>query len=691
MSEINEIPEINEEAELAAEVPATPVEEAAEIAAQESAVPVAEEVEVAAAVEEVAEVVAEEEVAAVEVETEVVAAPVAEVAEIVVEIPVVPVTKVLKETSAKADEDFDWDAFEGTKSVNSIATKKEMTDMYDNTLSILQEKEVVDGRVISMNKREVVVDIGYKSDGIVSVNEFRYNPSLKIGDQVEVYVETLEDKKGQLTLSHKKARAMRSWDRVNAALENDEIITGFIKCRTKGGMIVDVFGIEAFLPGSQIDVKPIRDYDIYVNKTMEFKVVKINHEFRNVVVSHKALIEAELEQQKKDIISKLEKGQVLEGTVKNITSYGVFIDLGGVDGLIHITDLSWGRVAHPNEIVQLDQKINVVILDFDDDKKRIALGLKQLSSHPWDNLSAELKVGDVVKGKVVVMADYGAFIEIAAGVEGLIHVSEMSWSQHLRSAQDFLKVGDEVEATILTLDRDERKMSLGIKQMKNDPWDKIEAKYAIGSNHVARVRNFTNFGVFVEIEEGVDGLIHISDLSWTKKIKHPSEFTSIGAEVDVQVLDIDKDNRRLSLGHKQLEENPWDVFETIFTVDSVHEGTVIDLFDKGAVISLPYGVEGFATPRHLVKEDGSNVKMDEKLDFKVIEFSKSAKRIILSHSRVYEDSKKSEETAKKKTTAKAAPKTVKQVKDTSEKTTLGDISELAALRTQMEENEKNEN
>lgn len=602
-----------------------------------------------------------------------------------------PAVRVLKETSAKADEDFDWDAFEGTKSVNSTASKKEMTDMYDNTLSILQEKEVVDGKVIAMNKREVVVDIGYKSDGIVSVNEFRYNPALKIGDKVEVYVETLEDKKGQLTLSHKKARAMRSWDRVNAALENDEIITGFIKCRTKGGMIVDVFGIEAFLPGSQIDVKPIRDYDIYVNKTMEFKVVKINHEFRNVVVSHKALIEAELEQQKKDIISKLEKGQVLEGTVKNITSYGVFIDLGGVDGLIHITDLSWGRVAHPNEIVQLDQKINVVILDFDDDKKRIALGLKQLSSHPWDNLSAELKVGDVVKGKVVVMADYGAFIEIAAGVEGLIHVSEMSWSQHLRSAQDFLKVGDEVEATILTLDRDERKMSLGIKQMKNDPWDKIEAKYAIGSNHVAKVRNFTNFGVFVEIEEGVDGLIHISDLSWTKKIKHPSEFTSIGAEVDVQVLDIDKDNRRLSLGHKQLEENPWDVFETIFTVDSVHEGTVIDLFDKGAVISLPYGVEGFATPRHLVKEDGSNVKMDEKLEFKVIEFSKSAKRIILSHSRVYEDVKKSEETAKKKATAKTTSKGLKTLKDNVEKTTLGDISELAALRTQMEEKEKRDN
>jgi small subunit ribosomal protein S1 len=601
-----------------------------------------------------------------------------------------PDTKNLKETSTKAEEDFDWDEYEGSKSSNTAARKEEMMNLYDNTLSILQEKEVVDGRVISMNKREVVVDIGYKSDGIVSVNEFRYNPNLKVGDKVEVYVETLEDKKGQLTLSHKKARSMRSWDRVNAALENDEIITGYIKCRTKGGMIVDVFGIEAFLPGSQIDVKPIRDYDIYVNKTMEFKVVKINHEFRNVVVSHKALIEAELEQQKKEIISKLEKGQVLEGTVKNITSYGVFIDLGGVDGLIHITDLSWGRVSHPNEIVQLDQKINVVILDFDDDKKRIALGLKQLSPHPWDNLDPDLKVGDVVKGKVVVMADYGAFIEIAPGVEGLIHVSEMSWSQHLRSAQDFLKVGDEVEATILTLDRNERKMSLGIKQMKNDPWDNIEKKYAIGTNHTAIVRNFTNFGVFVEIEEGVDGLIHISDLSWTKKIKHPSEFTSIGSQIEVQVLDIDKENRRLSLGHKQLEENPWDVFETIFTVDSIHEGTVIDLFDKGAVIALPYGVEGFATPRHLVKEDGSNVKLDEKLEFKVIEFSKSAKRIILSHSRVYEDVKKTEETAKKKASAKQTQKGMKTVKENIEKTTLGDISELAALRTQMEEKEKKE-
>ena len=524
-----------------------------------------------------------------------------------------------------------------------------------------------------------------------SLNEFRYNPDLKVGDTVEVYVESLEDQKGQLVLSHKKARALRSWDRVNAALEKDEVITGYIKCRTKGGMIVDVFGIEAFLPGSQIDVKPIRDYDIYVGKTMEFKVVKINQEFRNVVVSHKALIEAELEQQKKEIISKLEKGQVLEGTVKNITSYGVFIDLGGVDGLIHITDLSWGRVSHPSEIVQLDQKINVVILDFDDDKKRIALGLKQLTPHPWDNLSAELKVGDIVKGKVVVLADYGAFVEIATGVEGLIHVSEMSWSQHLRSAQDFLKVGDEVDAMILTLDREERKMSLGIKQLKPDPWEKIDEKYSVGSQHTARVRNFTNFGVFVEIEEGVDGLIHISDLSWTKKIKHPSEFTSIGADIEVVVLDIDKDNRRLSLGHKQLEENPWDVFETIFTVDSIHEGTVIDIFDKGAVISLPYGVEGFATPRHLVKEDGSQVKLDEKLEFKVIEFSKSAKRIILSHSRVYEDVKKAEDNAKKKTATKQAQKGMKNVKDNLEKTTLGDISELAALKTQMEKDEKKDN
>ena len=591
---------------------------------------------------------------------------------------------------AVSAEAFDWDALESEDQGFAGKNQNDLEKFYDNTLNTVQEKEVLEGTVISMNKREVVVDIGYKSDGIVSLNEFRYNPELKVGDAVEVYIESLEDKKGQMILSHKKARAMRSWDRVNAALDNDEIIKGYIKCRTKGGMIVDVFGIEAFLPGSQIDVKPIRDYDIYVGKTMEFKVVKINQEFRNVVVSHKALIEAELEQQKKEIISKLEKGQVLEGTVKNITSYGVFIDLGGVDGLIHITDLSWGRISHPNEIVELDQKLNVVILDFDDDKKRIALGLKQLTPHPWDNLNAELKVGDSVKGKVVVMADYGAFVEIAPGVEGLIHVSEMSWSQHLRSAQDFLKVGDEIEAQILTLDREERKMSLGIKQLHQDPWQEIESRFGVGSKHTATVRNFTNFGVFVEIEEGVDGLIHISDLSWTKKIKHPSEFTSIGAEIEVVVLDIDKENRRLSLGHKQLEENPWDVFETIFSVDSIHEGTVVELFDKGATIALPYGVEGFATPRHLVKEDGSQANLDEKLDFKVIEFSKSAKRIILSHSRVFEDEKKAVDTAEKKAAVKQTKKAVKTVKDNLEKTTLGDISELAALKSQMEAEENKE-
>ena len=582
--------------------------------------------------------------------------------------------KVAPVTTAEPEENFDWDAYEND-AVVPASEKDALTQKYAETLSKVGEKEVVEGTVISMNKREVVVNIGYKSDGIISLNEFRYNPELKVGDKVEVYVETQEDKKGQLTLSHKQARALRSWDRVNEALEKDEIIKGFVKCRTKGGMIVDVFGIEAFLPGSQIDVKPIRDYDVYVGKTMEFKVVKINQEFKNVVVSHKALIEAELEQQKKDIISKLEKGQVLEGTVKNITSYGVFIDLGGVDGLIHITDLSWGRVNHPNEIVTLDQKLNVVILDFDDEKKRIALGLKQLTPHPWDALSADLKVGDTVKGKVVVMADYGAFVEIAPGVEGLIHVSEMSWSQHLRSAQDFMKVGDEVEAVVLTLDRDERKMSLGIKQLKSDPWQNIEEKYGVGTKHTATVRNFTNFGVFVEIEEGVDGLIHISDLSWTKKVKHPAEFTQIGAPIEVVVLEIDKENRRLSLGHKQLEENPWDVFETIFTVDSVHEGTITEIFDKGAVVALPYGVEGFATPRHLVKEDGSQAKVDEKLEFKVIEFNKAAKRIIVSHSRVFEDAQKSEE--------KSTKKAVKQVKEKLEKTTLGDITELAALKEQM--------
>ena len=588
-------------------------------------------------------------------------------------------------------EDFNWDAYENGESVAS-ASHEELEKAYDNTLNKVNDREVVDGTVIAMNKREVVVNIGYKSDGIIPMSEFRYNPELKVGDTVEVYIENQEDKKGQLVLSHRKARATRSWDRVNAALENEEIIKGYIKCRTKGGMIVDVFGIEAFLPGSQIDVKPIRDYDVFVGKTMEFKVVKINQEFKNVVVSHKALIEAELEQQKKEIIGKLEKGQVLEGTVENITSYGVFIDLGGVDGLIHITDLSWGRVSDPKEVVELDQKLNVVILDFDDEKKRITLGLKQLTPHPWDALDANLKVGDHVKGKVVVMADYGAFIEIAPGVEGLIHVSEMSWSQHLRSAQDFMKVGDEVEAVVLTLDREERKMSLGIKQLKSDPWETIEEKYPIGSKHTAKVRNFTNFGVFVEIEEGVDGLIHISDLSWTKKVKHPSEFTQIGADIDVQVLEIDKENRRLSLGHKQLEENPWDVFETVFTVGSVHEGTIIEMLDKGAVVALPYGVEGFATPKHLVKEDGSQAQLDEKLEFKVIEFNKDAKRIILSHSRIFEDAAKAEERAEKKAATKKSTgkreDVAPAIQNQAASTTLGDIDALAALKEQMEAGKK---
>jgi len=579
-------------------------------------------------------------------------------------------------------EGFDWDVYENGD-VFANVSKEELENKYEQTLNVLKDKDVMVGTVISMNKREVVVNVGYKSDGIVPMSEFRYNPDLKIGDEVEVYIESPEDKKGQLVLSHKKARAARSWERVNAALENNEIIKGYIKCRTKGGMIVDVFGIEAFLPGSQIDVKPIRDYDVFVGKTMEFKVVKINHEFKNVVVSHKALIEAELEQQRKDIISKLEKGQILEGTVKNITSYGVFIDLGGVDGLIHITDLSWGRVTHPEEVVSLDQKLNVVILEFDDDKKRIALGLKQLTPHPWDALSSDLKVGDKVKGKVVVMADYGAFVEIATGVEGLIHVSEMSWSQHLRSAQDFMNVGDEVEAVILTLDREERKMSLGIKQLKADPWDAIETKYAVGSKHTAKVRNFTNFGVFVEIEEGVDGLIHISDLSWTKKVKHPSEFTQIGADIEVQVLEIDKENRRLSLGHKQLEENPWDVFETVFTVDSIHEGTITEMMDKGAVVALPYGVEGFATPKHLVKEDGSQAQVEEKLEFKVIEFNKDSKRIILSHSRIFEDTQK-EDGEKKDFRKKKSSKKAETVSTSLEKTTLGDIEELAALKDQLD-------
>ena len=581
--------------------------------------------------------------------------------------------------------DFDWNQFENGTTVN--VSKEDLDKAYDETLNKVSEHQVVEGTVISADKKEVVVNIGYKSDGIIPASEFRYNPDLKVGDTVEVYVENAEDKKGQLILSHKKARLSKSWERVNAALENEEIIQGYIKCRTKGGMIVDVFGIEAFLPGSQIDVHPIRDYDQFVGKTMEFKVVKINQEFRNVVVSHKALIEAELEAQKKEIISKLEKGQILEGTVKNITSYGVFVDLGGVDGLIHITDLSWGRVDDPHKVVELDQKINVVILDFDDEKKRIALGLKQLTPHPWDALDANLKVGDHVKGKVVVIADYGAFVEIQPGVEGLIHVSEMSWSQHLRSAQEFLKVGDEVEAVILTLDRDERKMSLGIKQLKEDPWEAIEVKYPVGSKHSAKVRNFTNFGVFVELEEGVDGLIHISDLSWTKKVKHPSEFTQVGAQIDVVVLDIDKENRRLSLGHKQLEDNPWDVFEEKYTVGSIHEGKIVELLEKGAVIQLDENVEGFATPKHLVKEDGSQATQGEVLSFKVIEFNKDSKRIILSHSRTFEDPQREEKKAAAKKARAAKKDDAPKIENIAASTTLGDLDVLANLKAQMEKGE----
>ena len=590
------------------------------------------------------------------------------------------------------NENFDWNAFENDLGVYS-QPKEEIAAAYDKTLSNVAVGEVVEGTVMSIGKREVVVNIGYKSESVIPVSEFRYNPELAVGEKVEVYVESAEDKNGQLSLSHKKARQLKSWDRVNEALANDEIIKGYIKCRTKGGMIVDVFGIEAFLPGSQIDVKPIRDYDVYVDKTMEFKVVKINQEFRNVVVSHKALIEAELEAQKQIIMSKLEKGQILEGTVKNITSYGVFIDLGGVDGLIHITDLSWGRVNHPEEIVQLDQKLKVVILDFDEAKKRIALGLKQLTPHPWEALDPDLKVGDKVKGKVVVMADYGAFVEIAPGVEGLIHVSEMSWSQHLRSAQEFMKVGDEVEAVILTLDRAERKMSLGIKQLTTDPWADIEQKYPVGTRCVAKVRNFTNFGVFVEIEEGIDGLVHISDLSWTKKVKHPGEFTQIGADLEVVVLEIDKENRRLSLGHKQLEENPWNEFEGQFSIDSIHEGTVTELVDKGAIVSLTDSIEGFCPMKHLVKEDGTTAKVGEKLPFKVLEFSKATKRITLSHSRTFEDAKRAEyaaEKAEKKAAADANKSVVKKINASVEKTTLGDIAGLAELKAQMAAKEEEE-
>jgi len=582
-------------------------------------------------------------------------------------------------------EDFNWEEFENGTVTG--ASKEELQKAYDETLNKVADHQVVDGKVTHVDKKEVIVNIGYKSDGIIPASEFRYNPDLKEGDIVEVYVENAEDRKGQLLLSHKKARLSKSWDRVNAALENEEIVSGYIKCRTKGGMIVDVFGIEAFLPGSQIDVHPIRDYDVFVGKTMEFKIVKINQEFRNVVVSHKALIEAELEAQKREIISKLEKGQILEGTVKNITAYGVFVDLGGVDGLIHITDLSWGRVSDPNEVVKLEDKINVVILDFDDEKKRIALGLKQLTPHPWDALDPNLKVGDHVKGKVVVMADYGAFVEIAPGVEGLIHVSEMSWSQHLRSAQDFMHVGDEVEAVILTLDREERKMSLGIKQLKADPWESIEEKYPVMSKHTAKVRNFTNFGIFVELEEGVDGLIHISDLSWTKKVKHPSEFTQVGAEIDVIVLEIDKENRRLSLGHKQLEDNPWDTYETLYTPGSVHTGKITEMMDKGAVITLNEGGEGFATPKHLVKEDGTPAQLGEELEFKVIEFVKDTKRIILSHSRTFEEAKEEVKPARKPRQAAKKEEAAPAIQNVAAGTSLGDIDALAALKAKMEKGE----
>ncbi len=593
-----------------------------------------------------------------------------------------PVLKNEVEISApvkeQAAEEFNWDAIGKKDQVYSAAERQKLETMYVNTLSQITEKEVIDGIVIAFTDREVFVNIGYKSDGVIPANELRYNPNLKIGDVIEVYVESQEDSTGQLLLSHKKARLLKAWDRINDLYETGEIIKGEIKCRTKGGLIVDVLGIEAFLPGSQIDVKPIRDYDIYVGKIMDFKIVKVNNEFKNVVVSHKALIEDELEAQKADIIAKLEKGQVLEGTVKNITSYGVFIDLGGVDGLIHITDLSWGRINRPEEIVELDQKLNVVILDFDESKKRIALGLKQLTPHPWDSLDSELKVSDKVKGRVVVLADYGAFVEIATGVEGLIHVSEMSWSQHLRSAQDFLKVGDEVEAIILSLDREERKMSLGIKQLIPDPWVAIKEKYPLNSHHKAIVRNFTNFGVFVELEEGVDGLIHISDLSWSKKIKHPAEFTKIGEEIEVVVLDVDVENRRLSLGHKQLEENPWDVFETIFSIDSVHKGTVIEKNDKACIISLPYGVEGYAPNRHMVKDDGSKAEVDDVLDFKVIEFSKESRKIVVSHSKMHQEVK--EERKKEVSVEKKADDNAFKVKGGGEKETLGDLDIFANLK-----------
>ncbi len=678
--ELNETPEQNPETivdQVAAETESPVIEEAIEPTVEA----VVEEVAVEAVAEEVpVEAVAEE----MPVETVAEEMPVETVAEVIAEVPV----KKSHRTKVSHDDlkNFDWDAIGKKHEIYSSDERKKLEDVYDQTLRAVQDHEVIEGTVVALSNREVVVNIGFKSDGVIMMNEFRYNPDLKVGDKVEVYVENQEDTSGQLLLSHKKARILKSWERINDAYEKQEIIKGYVKSRTKGGLIVDIFGIEAFLPGSQIDVKPIRDYDVFVDKVMEFKVVKINHEYKNVVVSHKALIEDELEAQKAEIIKKLEKGQILEGTVKNITSYGVFVDLGGVDGLIHITDLSWGRINHPEEIVKLDQKIKVVILDFDDNKKRIALGLKQLTPHPWDSLDQNLKIGDKVKGRVVVIADYGAFVEITTGVEGLIHVSEMSWSQHLRTAHDFLKVGQEVEAVILTLDRDERKMSMGIKQLIPDPWADIKEKYPLRSKHSATVRNFTNFGIFVELEEGVDGLIHISDLSWSKKIKHPAEFTKIGEAIEVMVLDVDVDNRRLSLGHKQLEENPWDVFESVFAVGSVHLGTIVSLNDKGAIVALPYGVEGFAPLRHLSKEDGTQSHEEEAMDFKVIEFSKENKKIILSHSKVHQDVQNSEKSKELKggiKKEKDTTKAVKKLKDSMEKTTLGDIDALANLKADM--------
>jgi len=676
------VEEVKEEAKVEAKAKAE--EEAVEEVKEEAKVE-------AKAEEEVVEEVKEEAKVEAKAEEEVVEEVKEELKEEMAEESVAEKEPEKLEKKSVEPEEFDWDALGKKQDAYTAEERSKLEDLYSNTLSSITEHEVIDGVVVAFSDREVVINIGYKSDGVIPVNEFRYNPDLKIGDTVDIYVENQEDSNGQMILSHKKARLLKSWDRINEAFDKDEIINGYVKSRTKGGLIVDIFGIEAFLPGSQIDVKPIRDYDIYVNKTMEFKVVKINHEYKNVVVSHKALIEDELEVQRAEIISKLEKGQVLEGIVKNITTYGVFIDLGGVDGLIHITDLSWGRINHPDEVVELDQKMKVVILDFDDNKKRIALGLKQLTPHPWDSLDENLKVGDKVKGKVVVIADYGAFIEIAPGVEGLIHVSEMSWSQHLRTAQDFLKVGDELDAVIITLDREERRMSLGMKQLMPDPWIDIRKKYPLNSKHTAKVRNFTNFGIFVEIEEGVDGLIHISDLSWSKKIKHPAEFTKMGEDIEVVVLDIDEENRRLSLGHKQLEENPWDVFETVFTLDSAHQGTVINIIDKGAIISLPYGVEGFAPSRHLKKEDGTTVKADETADFKVIEFSKDNKKIILSHTRMFEEDPreaKVREADKVKKDAKKAKRTVKKVTEKLEKTTFGDLDVLAGLKTDLEKEEK---